>query len=112
MTFTDYLNTKKKFLIYYFLFHSFALFVNVFLIEGKISEYTNLLTRENFSISGDTETKHFWPIVKYVDSFYDGSSYFNGIFYHYDISEFLGYSVLIFVALYFYYENKPSSFKG
>jgi len=108
MSFGEYLISKKRFLIFYFMFHSTALFINLFNIEGSINDNTNLLTTEPFRMKA---SEHFWPVVDYTADYGRGDTYFHGVFYNYDISEFLAYGILIFVALYFYYENKPKSFK-
>ena len=42
MKFSDYLKSKRKFLIIWFVLHGFALFVNVFHIEGEVIYKYNL----------------------------------------------------------------------
>jgi hypothetical protein len=120
--FTDYIKSKKNLLIIWFLFHGFALFVNVCDIGGDITSqsnphyisgllvydytgYTYLFTN---SLTSSAKAGHFWPFVKFYDKYYghyqNGDEYpvtmFNGIFYQYDISEFLAYTILIFLILY------------
>lgn len=77
----------KKFVFVYTLINLFALLVNLFNIKGN---FVNgfILTSRSFN-------RGTWPFVSYIDTYYKGSSsgptYFTGIFYQYDISEFLLY---------------------
>lgn len=147
MTFKNYLLTKKNFLIIFFLINAFALFVNIFKIEGKIEEGSNVdserqiiknhCTPKGYSYEacsysswvylwtakeeGSNHENGFWPIVKFYSDFSYGinpttkihmhNGSFNGIFYQYDISEFIAYSLLIFVILYFIWNNKVNRLK-
>jgi hypothetical protein len=111
MTFSNYLQSKQKILIFYFLFHGVALFVNVFGIKGEISSYDRLLTEHKISAESKA---HFWPIVKFVypDVNGYGTAAFVGIFQHYDYSEFIAYVILIFVVFYFMWNSKKTSLKN
>ncbi len=137
MTFTNYVKSKQSFLIFYFLLHGFALFVNIFDIEGDMSkplaatvkgelnDYTKFhlfTTTSNFS-GNDKDKKpssQFWPIVPFRKSNrsynpdnntrFDFSK-FNGIFFQYDASEFLAYSFLILLVLYLRWSSKQQAKK-
>lgn len=115
MNYFEYLKTKTKFLVIWFIIHGLALFVNIFNIEGRIyyiprasrygrGQYANLFTNR-FESSDD-----FWPFVNFL---YEGdySKGFRGIFYDYGIAEFIAYSVLIFIIYYFRYESQKSKNK-
>lgn len=147
MTFVDYLKSKRNFLIIWFLIHGFALFVNVFHIQGNnrtvkdyIEERTahedvndiNIFTSpESHLVSAQKNTEAFWPFVefykhqhlgpdysttgyegnkadKYVKDFID----FNGIFFQYDYSEFIAYSILIILIFYFIWNSRFSNSKN
>jgi len=108
----------KRFLIVYLIIVFFAFFVNLVGWEGKIySEdnpyeyftrqyYTRIFTKDNdFS----SKLNHFWPISSYTDTSDElygiGSrrvftKNFNGIFYNFDITEYIFYSLLPFIILY------------
>jgi hypothetical protein len=93
-------------------------------------KYTNILTT-----SSEYKQNSFWPFISYYKSFsqywgdekkedgkdiienrvvtqykyidiYRYTHFFYGVFYQYDFSEFLAYSVLIFLYLYFSFEHK------
>lgn len=127
MTYTEYLKSKRTLLITWFIIHSFALFVNFFSIEGDISsesnrsnykDYTttNLFTTEHkINYSNKKPSSQFWPFVKFYDSDVSYNPYMNrkedfskfrGIFYQYDISEFIAYTALLFLILFFVWPNK------
>lgn len=106
----------KRFLIVYLIIVFFAFFVNLVGWEGKIyseeGNYkysTRIFTKDNdFS----SKLNHFWPISSYTDTSDDiyGNSdvgykivytkQFNGIFYNFDITEYIFYSLLPFIILY------------
>ncbi|WP_276345636.1 hypothetical protein [Daejeonella sp. JGW-45] len=98
---------QRRFLILWVLFHSFALFVNVFKISGTIvnesydagtywkSKYVQLFT------TGPDED--FWPITeyssyrKYIPYYRDTPEEvynFNGIFNSYDFTEYIFYFLI------------------
>jgi hypothetical protein len=186
MTYVDYLKSKKHFLLVWFLIHGFALFVNIFGIEGNFKSESIEKESSTFKrtykneihlfTTKETESQSsFWPFVSYSNSKsynqyaqeqpippnYGNSaiielkdttdkkaddwrpsreqveadyykerqasmqqnyninipiyrnpigtieySYFYGIFYQYDFSEFLAYSFLIFLFLYLIYNFK------
>lgn len=127
MTFNSYLKSKRTLLIYYFLFHGIALFVNVFGIEWDVSNNKSTQSFDDFRTTHILTTKkndfndvqnpssQFWPIVPFYKSEKEYNptknvdadlSEFKGIFYQYDISEFLAYTALIFLILYLRWENK------
>ncbi len=135
MTFPNYLNSKRNFLIIWLCFHFFALFLNVFKIEGVIREVENcancqtrsylyLLTNQH-EREGDESFSNFWPIsgitttyvynsgyFKQKNIFYSPEDYetkyvnFNGIFNDYDISEFIAYNLILLVILYFKWDKR------
>ncbi len=106
MSYLKYISERKNLLIIWFSFHFLALFVNIFMIQGVFSEYFNLLCR--YPDYKDNAASHFYPFVKIIEiSDISGrKTYFNGIFYLYDISEFIAYSFLIFLILYIAYQGK------
>ena len=128
MTFITYLKRKRNFLIFWFLFHGFALFVNVFHIEyDLVSSYPPDVIEKKFVFTNgeyQSERETFWPFVMYKpgpyyftdkerDMLKDRSDFsdwridkFNGIFFQYDISEFIFYSIFIFVILYIIWSIK------
>ena len=84
-------------LLIWFFVHSLALFVNFFGIKGSLDKQFNILT----SSESKSQSGKFWPFVELVSLYRVGEKdYFNGVFYGYDFSEFLAYSVLIFGFLY------------
>lgn len=131
MTFPEYLKSKQRFIIIWSSIHAFALFVNLFGIEGDISsrsdsigrkDYTSfyLFTKERDQFSYDSKpSENFWPFVQFYKSNISYNPYaqrkedfssFKGIFYEYDISEFIAYSLLLLLVLYFFWTaKKPSS---
>jgi hypothetical protein len=116
-----FLKSKKNFLISWFTFHLVALFVNFFGIEGGITETDNLLTTKPDFYNRPSE--HFYPFVKFAhkSQYYEPgplynsgpttktNTYFHGIFYQYDISEFLAYTFLIFLILYIVFQSKKNT---
>ena len=135
MIFSEYLKSKRTLLLIWFIFHGFALFVNVFKIEMDFSKnrvesegrvtysYFKFLSTTPGGYDHDKLSSHFWPIVKFYE--YDKQTYeeqrypykrtemvitsFNGIFYQYDFSEFIAYSLLPFLLLYFKWSSKTKS---
>ncbi len=113
MSFTDYLYLKKNFLIWWFVIHGFALFVNLIKIEDDFWISHSRTSVNLFSDYDNRSERHFWPFVEFyydIETYNreDGltkTSYFEGIFYQYDISEFIAYSILVFLLLYFKFEE-------
>lgn len=114
MTYFEYLKTKTKFLVIWFIIHGLALFVNIFNIDGEIYSKANKplfgATRSTvFKIKLFTDHKNtynddFWP---FVDFFYEKNwKGFKGLFYNYGIPEFIAYTALIFIFCYFRHESK------
>ncbi len=78
MDFRSYLKSKKKFFLIWFLFHGFALFVNIFSLSYNWEKIDyNESNRQNtiyrYSLFTDTDlnensSSHFYPFV----SFYEG----------------------------------------
>jgi hypothetical protein len=140
MAFIEYLKTKKNIILAFYVFHLFALFVNVFHIEGnyktyprgkdKEPTYNTFLTRESIviyvnekhgivtteSYSGHIESfnkQRFWPFVPFCargilnkEEYYHNEFY--GIFIFYDYSEFIAYSFILFLILYYNWNRKQS----
>lgn len=127
MKFTQYLKSKQNLLIVLVLINLVALFVNIFQIEGDISpkdiitdkyeKYAGVYLFSNSYVEhkSDKPSSHFWPFVKFYKSKtlynpYNNSksvfSTFNGIFYKYDISEFIAYVFTIFLLLYIRWKSK------
>lgn len=89
--------------------------------------FVHLFTDKDYNT---TKNEHFWPFVKFyksdrlVDYNRDGiggpsvweyktdTSFFHGIFYQYDLSEFIAYSLLVFLILYFRWNLKHSNKKS
>jgi len=109
VNFLSYLGSKRNLLIFWYCFHGLGLFVNSFNILGNVKSekfssddtfiHVNLLTYKKYAYN------EFWPFVSFVsdESISDMGKhhkYFNGIFYDYDISEFIFYSLFILVILY------------
>lgn len=119
MKFLEFLKSKEKLIVIFMCINSFALFVNVFDIRGVIyqnsDDYNNRFIRLLQS-RADIEEKRdsFWPFVKYIHSGsvqYVGSTPrtgfgFCGIFNDFDYSEYLAYTILLFVVLYFVWDKK------
>lgn len=133
MTFVEYLKPKQRFIITWLAIHAFALFVNLFKIEGDISskhdsdgrkDYTSfrLFTKDRGQYSFDPKpSESFWPFVKYYQSKVSYNPYmqrkedfssFNGIFYQYDISEFIAYNLILLLVFYFVWPGKKPSSKS
>lgn len=108
ITFFDYLKSKKNLLIIWFTIHFFALFVNSFKVYVsfyidrelfKPDYYFYLFTSEPYFLYPPSSS--FWPFSHYLNIPGRGYDTFNGIFYGYDISEFIIYSFGILLVLYF-----------
>jgi hypothetical protein len=100
----------KKFIFIYVLVNLFALGINLVDLDFRSSsnrfDFYYLTNYERLSDNLD----HFWPFVKFAefhDTFNNWGNHnhdytnFNGIFYHYDISEFIFYIVLLFAVLFY-----------
>ena len=111
-TFFGYLKQRRNLIVIWSLVNLFALFVNKFNIDVCI--YPNNDTVYLFTNEPKSYENSFWPFVHYVEkSGFTGtfdfiviSRTFNGIFFNYDISEFIFYISLIFVILYFVWNSK------
>lgn len=133
MTFLEYLKLKQRVIIIWLSIHAFALFVNFFKIEGDISnnhdsdgrkDYTSfrLFTKDRGQYSFDPKPAEcFWPFVKFYHSKVSYNPYmqrkedfssFNGIFYQYDISEFISYNLILLLTFYLRWSAKKSSPKS
>lgn len=136
MTFLNYLNTNRNLIIKFYIINLLALFVNLFHIEGKfLTDGCNenyptenaLFTKEIVTIyeqpfnedvsgysSGEMEIYSkgkFYPFVPFFKhNILNGKSYcsnsFYGIFAFYDYSEFIAYSLLLLLILYFKWDKK------
>ncbi|WCM40813.1 hypothetical protein MG290_07450 [Flavobacterium sp. CBA20B-1] len=119
MSFTQYLKDKSTFLVIWFSIHAFAFFVNFFKINGQIlktpngSDFigggytyktTNLFTSANkhYSSSNHNYTSDFWPFVNFFGKSSDNG--FRGFFNNYNLPEFIFYSTVIFIILFFRYK--------
>ncbi len=122
MKFSDYLKSKRKFLIIWFVLHGFALFVNVFHIEGEVIYKYNLeQVSPNWAHVTDkyvcvftshrgykSSSSSFWPFS--IEFTKNGDTlYFPGVFYKYDYSEFIAYLILTFVFFYFLWEKESKN---
>jgi len=106
---------QRRFLIIWILFHSFAYFVNIAQIEGRITiqgdssvNNYNLLT----SINTDPYEHPFWPFVTFYrdhlnDSFHSTApngmvSYTNfyGIFNYYSLKAYISYIIIGLALIY------------
>jgi len=123
MKFSDYLKSKRNFIIIWFAFHGFALFVTVFGITGgKFKHSTTHVIFSDFGIREelvdepvylltdsdrfDKETySNFWPFSLEFNAPND-YAYFRGVFYRYDYSEFIAYAIFIFLFYYIFWEVK------
>lgn len=124
-SFINYLISKKLLTILFLLINSFAVFVNVNKIYGEYKtknkcnetlETTNyFLTSYNNTFNG--VKSQFWPFVDFFQHSNDElppegmrwcSNSFKGIFYSYDYSEFLAYSVLFIVILFISWNIKTN----
>lgn len=107
----------KKFIWMWSIINLLALFVNSFNIEGDLTNKHELF----FLFTNSYGDSGFWPLVKFVEFHDQFSTYgthdndytsFNGIFYQYDISEFLFYiGIIIAFLIYKAYIEKPSAVK-
>lgn len=132
MAFTEFLKSKQRFIIIWLAIHGLALFVNLFGIEGNISsrndssgrkDYTSfrLFTKDRGEYSYDPKpSEDFWPFVGFYKSKVSYNPYmqrkedfssFNGIFYQYDISEFIAYNLILLLIFYFMWSGKKPSSK-
>lgn len=137
MTYIQFLGTKKNIIIGFYIFNLLALFVNIFHIEGKyttmpessdnIPTDNTFWTREYIVIyegdgtdsysSGNIEAfneQRFWPFVTFcAHGLINSNKYYHnpfyGIFIFYDYSEFIAYSVIFFLILYFIWNRKYNS---
>ena len=132
MSFIEYLNSKRNFIIIWFSFHLTALFFNVFNIQGVIQEGDrNCLNCQQIAaihaFTDDFEVdkmSNFWPFsltstyVYYNYMRHDESIFyktksnkerkivnFKGIFSDYDYSEFLAYNFILLLILYFKWDK-------
>ena len=131
MRFKIYLYSRSGLIVLYLAFHSLALFVNVFEIKGEFN-----IQKQIFSSTGTYDcpsyvftkgingrsSSHFWPFVDFkkdADDIYvpmNGRSsvsiekceIFSGIFTDYDSSEFIAYTVLLFLLLYLHWNKNYS----
>lgn len=113
MKFENYLSVKRNVLILWFAVHGFGLFVNFFGIEGKVNSRGHTSTRI-FTTTQRGSSSHFWPFVGIYKSNVsynpfsnktEDFSAFKGLFYRYDISEFIAYTMLILGILYFKWDS-------
>lgn len=83
---------------------------------------TNILTTAPSNYYGEKgNSSFFWPFVKFYksekflsakgfQSYFENRIYtFNGIFYRYDISEFIAYNILLILVFYFLWSTKKTS---
>lgn len=123
MHFINYLKERRKFLLIWFVIHAFAWFVNAYDIRGDIYSdwgYDGSTGINLWTDGSNDKEEHFWPFVGFVDretSYIQGygdttrerhNFDFRGLFYEYDFSEFIAYSVLIFVWFYFRFLSSGS----
>lgn len=130
MNYLNYLKTKSKTIVIIMIINVFAFFVNLFKIDGKIDMFEFVDYSEagfakhqdkifiNFFTKTDFVPENgFWPfantfeksrrlISNGIDDIPTDYYIFRGVFYNYDISEFIAYTILLFVVLYFKYEKK------
>ncbi len=119
MNYFIYLKKNLDALIFWFTFHGLALFVNVFNIEGILFDkyydlgysffhYHKQINLFTTAPVGDNSTSSsFWPINLFAIKFQNDSKLetkFPGIFFEYDISEFIAYSFIIFLVSYIFYK--------
>ena len=131
INFFEFLILKRNTLIILMCINCFAWGVNILGIRGEYrftpKECSKKIERNFFSHylfcseNGDSYIEeeyesNFWPFVDYFeddrDSFlcsFDGISEFKGLFRYFDKSEFIFYSVLIFLMLYFRWEFLPGA---
>lgn len=121
---------QKRFLIIWICLHSFALFVNVFNIRGRLStsNFISSSTADNYLFTSSSSSSYkndFWPITNFTEeqryyiepaylSFQKGTwaykTAFKGIFQDYDYSEFIFYILLGLAVIYLpkiWYSSKP-----
>jgi hypothetical protein len=130
-SFKEYLFSKRKLLIIWMLIHSFALFVNLCGIEGKLSDdindsYTSEYRLFTTDLPFSVPYKDFWPLVGIYQTVEKIKAeqvasndilskpeityaivkvhYLRGIFFKYDISEFIAYNFLFLIVLYLRYD--------
>ena len=98
----------KKFIFIYVLVNLFALGINAIRLDARSSIGNTEFFYFSNQWGSSGNTNHFWPFVNFVE-FHDNfklyanhdNDYtsFNGIFYHYDISEFIFYIILLVTFL-------------
>lgn len=89
-----------------------------------VDRYANILTTEPNNFYGEKgNSSYFWPFVKFSETnkylnsrdyntYYEHTSHsFKGIFYRYDVSEFIAYNVILLLVFYFMWSGKKSSTK-
>lgn len=119
MNYFEYLKSKSLLLVTWNTINASALFVNYFKIKGSIhinqgdiNEKSDLINI--FTTNADSYVQRdFWPFVEFInEKEYDyyglKNQLFNGIFYNYDLSEFIAYTLLIFIVLFFIFESKKN----
>lgn len=84
---------QKRFLLIWVVFHLFGLTANLVPIKGEIGEDRGAVS---YIFTPADESNRFWPFVSFVEPYAHGFTgektyHFMGIFYEYDISEFLVY---------------------
>ena len=109
----------KKFIFIYVLINLFALGINIIDLDIRSSthdlEFYYLTNNDNLS----NNVQHFWPFVNFIyrkNHFYNWANHnndyttFNGIFFSYDISEFIFYIAILFVFLFYrsYIQDKKA----
>lgn len=116
MSFSQYLKSKSTTLVLWFSIHAFAFFVNYFGLNGQIfktpigGDYIGggyLYKTTNLFTSGNKyfyETTDFWPFVDFYEK--GSGNGFRGIFNDYDLPEFIFYTTVIFIVLFFRYKTK------
>lgn len=139
MSFIDFLKCRKNFIIIWLIFHSFALFVNVFNIEWVVQKgdryclncqkipAIHIFTDDEYKTE-ENITANFWPFTitntyvyhntrRYEKSiFYQTKSAdekkiinFGGIFNDYDYSEFLAYNFILLIFFYFKWDRSKKN---
>ncbi|MFD2891197.1 hypothetical protein ACFS5J_04125 [Flavobacterium chuncheonense] len=115
MNYFEFLKSKAKLIVIWFIVNGLALFVNIFEIKGRVyfkNRHGGYLSgRDNDTVNfftTNTYQNDFWPFVDFFDNAdnLNRGFIFRGIFLNYDISEFIAFSLLIFIILYFNFEAK------
>ncbi len=133
MTFKHYLQKKINSIVIFFLINVLALFVNIYGLSFQIytsRESSFFLGREKvevfyinlfcsniyYELEKEEFTDDFWPVVKFVETTelnpYYSLTGFNGIFYHFDYSEFFAYTVIFLAFLFFDFQRKNRNDKN